>query len=92
MMRKFTLLVSVMFIAMASGFSNGNEEATVPGAEERVKMVIALDKMPEGVKLEKALADVVKMEKYSHVDFEIRESEADFNTTLPITVAAGEQL
>lgn len=89
MNKKIVMLISLMVLVVTAVFANSNTETAT--SEERVKMVIALDKMPEGIKLQQALDEVVAMDKYSHVDFEIRPSEADFNTTLPIAIAAGEQ-
>lgn len=68
--------------------ANANKK---PAEKEREKLIISLDKMPEDVKLARAIEEVQEMEKYSHVDFEVHGKEADFLTTMPITVAGGEQ-
>lgn len=59
--------------------------------KEMVDFIIALNKMPEGVELKRALEEIQTLDKYSHVKFEVLPSQEEFNTSLPIVIAAGEQ-
>lgn len=71
--------------------SDSKETEATKDVKDPVKFVIALNKMPEGVELQRAIEEVQLMEKYSHVEWEVLPSQEEFNTSLPVVVAAGEQ-
>jgi multiple sugar transport system substrate-binding protein len=84
-------LLGIVLIAMISlsVFANGNSEKTTDNG--KIKMVIHLNGVGEDIKLQKAMAEVEEMDKYSNVEFEVHNREADYLTAVPIAIAGGEQ-
>ncbi len=90
--RKTIIMVLCLLLGCATIFANGQKEKSNSGSKERVRLVISLDNMLNAVSQVKALEEVQKMEKYSNVDFVILDKDAEYETTMPISVAGGQQL
>jgi len=87
-MTKKLIALLVMLTMCFSVFASGETESS---KDEKVKMVIHLNGVGEDIKLQKAMAEVEAMEKYSNVEFEVHGREADYLTSVPIAIAGGEQ-
>jgi len=102
----FLVVCVIMFTLIGCGkeeannVTNSNEENNKASklendeneSKERTKMVIALDSfMDDYPGIPKALEEVMMMDKYSNIDWEIIERDAEYVTKMPITVAGGEQ-
>jgi multiple sugar transport system substrate-binding protein len=92
-MTKKLLTVALVAMMSLSIFANGNSESQSSSSKEseKIKMVIHLNGVGEDIKLQKAIAEVQTMDKYSNVEFEVHGREADYLTAVPIAIAGGEQ-
>jgi ABC-type glycerol-3-phosphate transport system substrate-binding protein len=90
-MKKIISLLLVASIIMTSTFAQGASEKSSEESE-KVKMVLALDKYAvDHPEYGETVKQVMAMDKYKNVDFEILPYDPDYEATLPISVAGGEQ-
>ncbi|MEK3884780.1 extracellular solute-binding protein [Paenibacillus sp. PL2-23] len=104
MKRQMTILLMIVLVmsllAACSQSSNGGETPASKGNESKegsdakkpIKMVIHLNGIDEDIKMQKAMEEIQKLEKYKHVTFDFHGREADFLTAVPIAIAAGSQV
>ncbi|MGV8979735.1 ABC transporter substrate-binding protein [Clostridium sp.] len=86
------LMVLVMGASLMTGCGSAKkvtDDSSAPKA--KVKMVIQLNGIDEDIKMQKAMEEIKKMDKYSNVDFEFNSRNADFLTAIPIAIAGGKQ-
>ncbi|WP_175415126.1 ABC transporter substrate-binding protein [Paenibacillus algicola] len=93
------LLCLMLVLTSVVACSSGSEEGKTQGSgakgtdgKEPVKMVIHLNGIDEDIKMKKAMEEIQKLDKYSHVTFDFHGREADFLTSVPIAIASGAQV
>lgn len=91
-MRKKILTIVLTGCMLMSMTGCGQTESTEKDNDTKQKMVIHLNGIDEDYKMQKAMDEIQKMDKYSNVDFEFHGREADFDTTVPVMIAGGEQV
>jgi len=102
MLLTLTLLVSMLAAcgsnsepAGNSGGGDSTEKTTAKKADdsqEKVKMVLNLHNFQNDAAVINSLAEVQAMEEFANVDFVIMDKDEEYDTTLPIAVAGGEQM
>ncbi|OUS75665.1 hypothetical protein B1748_16315 [Paenibacillus sp. MY03] len=98
------LLVAVLAFVVLSACSNSTENSNSTATNQSVstpesvakkdpiKMIIHLNGIDEDIKMKKAMEEIQTLDKYSHVAFEFHGREADFLTSVPISIAGGKQV
>lgn len=73
---------------VGGGTETGNQAAS----GEKETMNIHLNGIDEDYKMQKAIEEIQTMSEYQNVEFNFVGREADFNTTVPTQIAAGNQI
>lgn len=88
-----TLFLSgLMITSMTACGQSAKTSQEAPTTSGKQKMVIHLNGIDEDFKMQKAMEEIQKMDKYKDVEFEFHGREADFLTTVPVMIAGGEQV
>ncbi|MDC7234703.1 MAG: extracellular solute-binding protein [Spirochaetales bacterium] len=89
-MKKFMSVLIVLMLISTSVFAAGQQDAA--SSDGREKIVIHIHNFLNDKSVTGGLEEIQKMEKFSHVDFVIKDKDEEYETTLPIAVAGGEQI
>lgn len=90
--RVISLLLMMVLVVSMCGCGKEKTKTTGKNNGEKQKVIIHLNGIDEDYKMQKAMEEIQKMDKYSNVDFEFHGREADFDTTVPVTIAGGGQV